>query len=261
MNFTVEPIGYFSTSKAQPSTAPQQATMASADMIGEIRLMPHKNFEQALQDLSDFSHIWVLYRFHLNEEWKPMVTPPRGTDKKIGVFATRSPHRPNFIGMSCLEVQMIDGLSIYVKGHDILDGTPILDIKPYLPYADSFPKAKTGWIEGVDQSAFNVEYNEHVQSQIKFLMSNGEPNIKEFFITQLTYEPTNAKKKRVVQADDNTWVIAYRTWRATFVINDKKITVTNIFSGYSEAELALPLDQYQDKSLHKRFRSMYGASR
>jgi len=74
-----------------------------------------------------------------------MVTPPRNKGKKVGVFATRSPHRPDNIGLSCVKYIKHEGLKIYISGSDMLDGTPVLDVKPYLPYSDSFPDALTGW--------------------------------------------------------------------------------------------------------------------
>jgi tRNA-Thr(GGU) m(6)t(6)A37 methyltransferase TsaA len=102
----------------------------------------NRNFEQALKDLEGFERIWVIYLFHLNDSWKPMVTPPRNKGKKVGVFASRSPHRPNGIGLSCVTLNRIEGLNIYISNSDILDGSPVLDIKPYLPWSDSFPDSK-----------------------------------------------------------------------------------------------------------------------
>eukprot|EP00747_Dinoflagellata_sp_TGD_P216880 gnl/TRDRNA2_/TRDRNA2_89355_c0_seq1.p1 gnl/TRDRNA2_/TRDRNA2_89355_c0~~gnl/TRDRNA2_/TRDRNA2_89355_c0_seq1.p1 ORF type:complete len:232 (+),score=16.34 gnl/TRDRNA2_/TRDRNA2_89355_c0_seq1:3-698(+) len=104
----------------------------------------------ALQDLDGFEYIWLISNLHLNEGWSPRVIPPRGTRQKRGVFATRAPHRPNHIGLSACRLVAVDHVQclITVRGLDLLDGTPILDIKPYIPYCDSFPTARSGWLEG-----------------------------------------------------------------------------------------------------------------
>jgi tRNA-Thr(GGU) m(6)t(6)A37 methyltransferase TsaA len=117
-----------------------------------IRLKPRRNYEQALQDLEGFDRLWTLFAFHRNRaangeyHWKPKVLPPRGRTKR-GVFATRAPYRPNAIGMSVLSIKAIRGLEILVGDCDILDGSPVLDIKPYIPSYDSFPISRVGWLE------------------------------------------------------------------------------------------------------------------
>lgn len=112
-----------------------------------IELLPGHNFEQALKDLAGFDFIWVVAWLHLNEHWKPTVVPPRGPKVRRGLFATRSPHRPNPIGLSALRLIKVEGRVLHVRGIDLLDGTPVLDIKPYVTYADAFPDARRGWLE------------------------------------------------------------------------------------------------------------------
>jgi len=106
--------------------------------------------EETLRDLAGFAYIWVIFVLHKSEGWAPTVRPPRGPRVKRGVFATRSPHRPNAIGLSAVELTGIEGRTLRLRGVDLLDGTPVLDIKPYVPYADAFPLAKAGWIDEVD---------------------------------------------------------------------------------------------------------------
>src|SRR6185437_11868823 len=91
-----------------------------------------------ISGLAGFERIWLLFVFHRSEGWKPLVRPPRGGGKR-GVLATRSPHRPNAIGLSAVELVAVEERALRVRGVDLLDGTPILDIKPYVPYADAFP--------------------------------------------------------------------------------------------------------------------------
>lgn len=117
---------------------------------GRIELLPGGDWKAALAGLEGFSRIWVLYVFHLNDGFRTEIRPTRGPTDSVGVFASRSPHRPNPIGLSCLELVGIEGTTLHVRGLDILDGSPVLDIKPYVPYADAFPGASAGWLEGLD---------------------------------------------------------------------------------------------------------------
>ncbi len=143
--YEINPIGYFYSQHREKSDVPRQPSV-NVPNEGVIILNPHSGFEQALEGLEEFDRIWVLFRFHQNQQWKPKVLPPRGMSKQ-GVFATRSPHRPNFIGLSCVQLKQIEGLKVYIRYHDLLDQTPILDLKPYLNYADSFHSERQGWIE------------------------------------------------------------------------------------------------------------------
>ena len=103
----------------------------------------------ALKDLDGFSHLWVIAYLHLNHHWNPTVRPPRGPKVRRGTLATRAPHRPNPIGLSALKIIRVEGHRIYVEGIDLLDGTPIIDIKPYVPYCDAFPNAKAGYVDAL----------------------------------------------------------------------------------------------------------------
>ena len=103
----------------------------------------------AFRDLEGFERIWLIFAFHRSQGWKAEVKPPRGGGKR-SVLATRSPHRPNAIGLSAVELLGVEGHALRVRGLDLLDGTPILDIKPYVPYADAFPGSRAGWIDSID---------------------------------------------------------------------------------------------------------------
>ena len=100
--------------------------------------------------IEGFSRIWILYVMHLNDGYTMSIRPTRGPRETVGLFATRAPHRPNPIGLSCLSLVRIEGLVLHVHGLDILDGSPVLDIKPYVPYADAFPDARAGWLAGLE---------------------------------------------------------------------------------------------------------------
>jgi len=97
--------------------------------------------------LQTFSHIWVIYWMHLNQGWNPLVKPPRDKEHKHGVFSTRAPHRPNSIGLSLVSLTSIEGRILHIGNHDMLNGTPVLDIKPYIKEADMQENANNGWID------------------------------------------------------------------------------------------------------------------
>jgi tRNA-Thr(GGU) m(6)t(6)A37 methyltransferase TsaA len=105
--------------------------------------------EGATADLAAFEYVWVLSWLHLNHGFRDQVTPP-GQDKARGLLSTRAPHRPNPIGLSAVRLLSVDGLRLQVERIDLLDGTPVLDVKPYVPYADAFPDARAGWVDDRD---------------------------------------------------------------------------------------------------------------
>jgi len=151
--FTYRPIGVLASPYARRIDAPHQSTVVEGTATGELAIATLELAkwldEKVIQDLDGFERIWLIFAFHLSEGWKTCVKPPRGGPKR-GVFATRSPHRPNSIGLSAVELLKIEGRTLYLRGVDLLDGTPVLDIKPYVPYADAFPDANAGWIDAVD---------------------------------------------------------------------------------------------------------------
>lgn len=112
-------------------------------------------FRLALHDLEGFEYIWVISYLHMNQGWAARVTPPRGPRRKRGLFATRAPHRPNHLSLSACRLKSVDlqQLCLHVRGLDLLDGTPVLDVKPYVPYCDSFPQARAGWIDDLEGPA------------------------------------------------------------------------------------------------------------
>lgn len=252
----MQPIGFFRSQSKHPYEAPRQGSVQPSEEIGVVELISGRQFEQALSDLQGFERIWLIYRFHHNENWKPKVMPPRGPAVKRGVFATRSPYRPNALGLSCVELVGIDGLKIMVRGYDLLDGTPIYDIKPYLPYSDSFPQARAGWTEALARGAHQILFSEIAARQIEWLEARGVTQIRGFLLQQLEYDPLDRGRKRVELAtgrDTTSHRIAYRTWRADFKIDENRVHIERISSGYSELDLADAVDPHADKPVHREF--------
>jgi tRNA-Thr(GGU) m(6)t(6)A37 methyltransferase TsaA len=154
--FSFHPIGVVRSPYAKRIDAPHQPTVVAGTETGgpaeaTLELDPSLP-ATALRDLEGFERLWLIFAFHLSEGWAPLVQPPRGPRTKRGVLATRSPHRPNALGLSCVELLGVEDRTLRLRGVDLLDGTPVLDIKPYVPYADAFPEARAGWIDGVDAS-------------------------------------------------------------------------------------------------------------
>mgnify|MGYP002395358176 CR=1 FL=1 len=153
LDFTYRPIGIISSPYSRRIDAPHQSTVVAGTESGELAAATLELADwlddEVIRDLEGFDRIWLIFAFHLSEGWRSSVKPPRGGPKR-GVLATRSPHRPNSIGLSAVELAGIEGRVLHLRGVDLLDGTPVLDIKPYVPYADAFPEARAGWIDELD---------------------------------------------------------------------------------------------------------------
>jgi tRNA (adenine37-N6)-methyltransferase len=153
-SYTFRPIGIVRTPYAKRIDAPHQPTVVAGTVTGSpasaTLVLDTSLPESVLRDLDGFARVWLIFAFHLSDGWTPLVQPPRGPKAKRGVLATRSPHRPNAIGLSAVELVSIEGRTLHLRGVDLLDGTPVLDLKPYVPYADAFPGARAGWIDAVD---------------------------------------------------------------------------------------------------------------
>ena len=142
---------------------PRQSGLVEA-LQSIIVFEPEYRNPDALRGIEEYSHLWIIWQFSqaVREGWSPTVRPPRlGGNTRMGVFATRSPFRPNPIGLSCVELAAVewstpDGPVLHVRGADLVDGTPILDIKPYLPYCDAKPQATGGFTDGLESTALQV---------------------------------------------------------------------------------------------------------
>ena len=161
----IEPVAYYRGPFGSKFGIPRQSSLA--DVRGRIVFTEAYRNREALRGLEGFGRIWLIWGFSANKpakgEWQPTVRPPRlGGNTAMGVWATRSPYRPNPLGLSCVEVEEIDGLEIVIKGADLMDGTPIYDIKPYVPYADAFPNAAGGFAQEAPKPLLEVEIPEHL---------------------------------------------------------------------------------------------------
>lgn len=160
----IKPIAKIYTDFPEKFGLPRQSGLVP-ELQGKIVFEKEYQVREALRGLEDFSHLWLLWEFSMSHksDWSPTVRPPKlGGNTRVGVFATRSPFRPNSIGMSCVKLEKIletadNGLVLIVSGIDMMDGTPIFDIKPYLPYVDSHPEAKGGFTDTLNRDSLELE--------------------------------------------------------------------------------------------------------
>lgn len=179
----------------------------------------------ALRGLKDFSHLWLLWEFSENvgKQWSPTVRPPRlGGNKRVGVFATRSPFRPNPIGLSCVKIEGIrqngkEGTVIDVSGADMLDGTPIYDIKPYIPYTDSHPEASGGFAESVYENNLDVEIPDFMTAHMD---SDTLNSLKEI----LSSDP----RPGYIEDSSRVYGFDFAGYSIKFIVENRTLTVTEI---------------------------------
>lgn len=254
---TLEPVGIFHTDAVYPYDVPRQGILAGEN-TGCVELLENRNLEQALDGLTTFTHIWLIFHFHHNASWHAKIQPPRHLNHRVGVFASRSPYRPNGIGMSAVRLIGVVGRNIYVSGHDILDETPILDIKPYLPYSDSFPDASPGWTCQPGETVLPVLFDSSAECRLSWLEAHGVSRLRSFAVMHLEYEPDNAKRHRLMTLGDGMHALCYRTWRICYDVQDNAVRVSDIRSGYSSEELKEGTDDvYGDKILHRDFNAFF----
>jgi tRNA-Thr(GGU) m(6)t(6)A37 methyltransferase TsaA len=195
-SFAFTPIGIVHSPFQEKFGIPRQPGLAKVDAV--IELSPPFSQPDTVGGLDRFSHIWVVFAFHgvisasgSDRQWHPLVRPPRlGGNEKKGVFATRSTHRPNPIGLSAVEllrVEIENGVKLHIRGGDLLNGTPVLDIKPYIPYADAIPDARASFAQFGPQR-LNVRWREGVLAQAQKL-SDELPYIVE---EALSFDPRPA---------------------------------------------------------------------
>jgi tRNA-Thr(GGU) m(6)t(6)A37 methyltransferase TsaA len=253
MQYSFEPIGFARSPFTERVEAPRQAPGGAP---GRIELLPGHGFEDALEGLDTWDYAWILFVFHENvaqgRGWRPKVQPPR-SDEKYGVFATRSPHRPNPIGLSCVRIDRVEGLVVHVRELDLLDGTPVLDLKPYVPYADARTDANSGWLEPHDPAAtWQVTFSNEALAQLAWLEARGvvlRPGIEQ----ALALGPQPHAYRRI-RRNDTGYRLALKEWRVYFDVEGRTMVVKALASGYRPRQLATD----GNLSLHREFTATHG---
>lgn len=225
------PVAYMRSPYKQKFAIPRQPNLVR-EAIGEIVFEPDYADSNCLRGLEHFSHLWLLFLFHetATQGWSPTVTPPRlGGSTKVGVFASRSTFRPSPVGLSVVEYldhrQRGKKLVLRVRGVDLLDGTPILDIKPYLPYADAIPGARGGFADAAPAAPLQVVYAPHAREQLREHEA-ARPALENFITAVLQQDPRPAVHVRQDRARE--YGILLYDLNIRWQVDDTRCTVTSI---------------------------------
>jgi tRNA-Thr(GGU) m(6)t(6)A37 methyltransferase TsaA len=227
--YSIEPLGYIATPFADKFGIPRQPRLAP-HAIGTLKLLPPYNRAECVRGLAAFSHVWLSFIFHeVAGQWSPTVRPPRlGGNTKVGVFASRSPFRPNSLGLSLVELIDIDdrhGVTLRFGGVDLVDGTPIVDIKPYIPFVESLPEARGGFVSGAP-AQLSVVFSAQAQSE---LACASEAHLRDLITEVLAQDP------RPAYASD-----AYRLYGVRLYHYDVKWRCDGVTACVESIELAHP---------------------
>lgn len=214
-------IGHIQTDFPEKFGIPRQSSLVQG-LTGKIIFEPEFRNPDAVRGLEDFSHIWILWKFSESkkEHWAATVTPPRlGGKKRVGVFATRSPYRPNDIGLSSVKLDQVEldeklGPVLWVSGVDMLDGTPIYDIKPYIPLSDCHPEATEGYTKETKKHELEVNFPE------KFLSLYPEEK-RQAAIGILAQDP----RQTYFQDPDRIYGMSFAGYDIKFKVNGETLTV------------------------------------
>jgi tRNA-Thr(GGU) m(6)t(6)A37 methyltransferase TsaA len=193
---TIEPVAYFKSPFASKFGIPRQSGLVP-ELKGEIHFTEKYRRSEAVRGLEGFDYIWLIWEFSAGRRdpdaaWQPTVRPPRlGGNARLGVFATRSPFRPNPLGLSCVRLERIDfdcpgAPVIHVLGADLMDGTPVYDIKPYIPYADAHPEAAGGFTDSASWTPLKVRIPDTVRTDLELHLG---PEGLETLIGVLALDP------------------------------------------------------------------------
>ncbi|MFO0550483.1 MAG: tRNA (N6-threonylcarbamoyladenosine(37)-N6)-methyltransferase TrmO [Polyangiaceae bacterium] len=260
--FVMEAIGVARTPFTDKASAPRQGALAR-EARGRIELFAGPGIDDALDGLSEFDHVWIIYVFDQRTGgFKPKVTPPR-SKRRLGVFATRSPHRPNPIGLTAVRLERIEGRTLHVSGLDLVDGTHVLDLKPYVPYADALLHASSGWLTATDAGpTWTIAWSEAAEERRAWLAERGLELAGP--VTQLlSTGPEPHAYRRIKKLPSGVSVLAYRSWRFPFSVAGSTLRVSTIKSGYRPAALASEdassaSEAIDDLQVHRAFVARFG---
>lgn len=223
----IRPIAYIQTDFPEKFGVPRQSGLAK-QLRGRIVFEKEFRNPDALRGLEGFSHLWLIWEFSANRraegEWKPTVRPPRlGGNAQMGVFATRSPFRPNPLGLSCVRIAGIelhtpDGPVIEVIGADLMDGTPIYDIKPYIRYADARPEAVCGYVDSLQERSLKVVLPKELSERIE------DRSIIPSLIETLQLDP----RPSYHNDPEREYGMSFAGYNVRFTVSDNTLTVISI---------------------------------
>jgi tRNA-Thr(GGU) m(6)t(6)A37 methyltransferase TsaA len=238
---SLEPIGFVRSALGSKVEAARQPRAAEGT-AGRIELLPGRNLEHALEELAGWEYIWVIFWFRLNRGWRPKVLPPRSVSGRKGVFSTRAPHRPNPIGLSAVRLERIDGLVLHIRDVDMVDGTPVLDVKPYVAYTDAHPAARSGWLDDATApadpiAAHRVHWAEQAAAQVAWIEARTGLPLRERVDATLSLGAAPHPYRRIRRAGDE-FRLSIKEWRVRFIVAGRDIRVLDVVSGFRPAQLA-----------------------
>jgi tRNA-Thr(GGU) m(6)t(6)A37 methyltransferase TsaA len=223
-------IGYVRSCYKEKFGVPRQSGLVSRGEM-EIMLLPEYSNRSAVEGLGQFSHIWVIYCFHLSmaQGWKPKVKPPRlGGNRSLGIFATRTPFRPSPLGLSAVRLNNISfhtkQILLSCSAGDIVDGSPVLDIKPYLPYADSLADARAGYANSKPEQKMEVLFSQAAEQSLS-VSTNRFPELRELISQVLALDPRPQYKSAT---DNRLYGIALYDFDIKWRVTNQKIVVEKI---------------------------------
>lgn len=194
-HYLFEPIGVIHSPFTDKFGIPRQPGLVTAARCS-LELLPPYAREDAFTALDGFSHAWIIFVFHacIDGGWRPTVRPPRlGGQRRVGVFASRAPFRPNPIGISAVRIEGLERsngrLYLHLIGADLLDSTPVLDVKPYVPYADAIPDADGGFADEAPGTPISVTFSEHAEQAIALYDPLGERQLRRLIEQLLVQDP------------------------------------------------------------------------
>jgi tRNA-Thr(GGU) m(6)t(6)A37 methyltransferase TsaA len=220
-------IAHIHTDFTSKFGVPRQSGLVPS-LQGQIVFTPEYRVADALRGIEGFSHLWLIWQFSkaVREDWSPTVRPPRlGGNTRMGVFATRSPFRPNAIGLSCVKLERVEwntpnGPVLHITGADLMDGTPIFDIKPYLAYADSHPEATGGFVDGLGERGLAVDCPPALLEQLPL-------EKRKALLEVLAQDPRPS-----YQSDPaRVYGFNFGGWEVHFTVQDGQLTVREIAKG------------------------------
>lgn len=220
---TIHPIARMRSDFPTKFGIPRQSGLVE-ELRSTIVFEPEFRNPDTLRGIEGFSHLWLIWQFSeaVRDSWSPTVRPPRlGGNTRMGVFATRSPFRPNNLGLSCVKLlgieQAPEGTVIHVAGADLMDGTPIFDIKPYIPYSDAFPDARGGFTDTASDFLLNVDFPTELLNQL--------PQEKQAAaIAVLSHDPRPSYQRK----PDRVYGLSFAGYDIRFTVNEDTLTVQSI---------------------------------
>ncbi|ATG58292.1 MULTISPECIES: tRNA (N6-threonylcarbamoyladenosine(37)-N6)-methyltransferase TrmO [Pseudoalteromonas] len=229
-DYSISAVGHIQSPYKQKFAIPRQPRLVP-EAKAKLIFAPDFNREEFVRGIDEFTHIWLLFRFHetADKGYSPMVRPPRlGGNERKGVFATRATFRPNAIGMSAVKLEGIEykngQLSLLLAGIDLLDGTPIIDIKPYLPYSDAMLDASAGFADTRPETQMSVEFTPEVTLFIE--QQTQYPDLLNFISNVLKQDPRPAYKKQ--KDGEQSYGMTLYDYNIRWQVNGEHNLVTSI---------------------------------